>query len=103
MKCNLVKPRLSGYLQSAALAKDEGSAAIAIQILMTEMHHSLEIFTYGPFMVKSMKMKRVELHYAQCNFKPFMPNGFSHRYQLIHSFSVLKVVGWYFTFLFKFQ
>ena len=33
---------------------------------------------------------------------PFMPNGISHPYQLEHSISVLRNVGWYFSFLFKF-
>ena len=35
-------------------------------------------------------------------FNPFMPNGISHRYQLEQSISVLRDVGWYFSFLFKF-
>ena len=34
---------------------------------------------------------------------PFKPNGISHCYQFDKSISVLRVVGWYFTFLFKFQ
>ena len=29
-------------------------------------------------------------------FNPFMPNGISHRYQLLHSISVLRDVRWYF-------
>ena len=32
-------------------------------------------------------------------FNPFMPNGISQFYQLEQSFSVLRVVGWYFSFL----
>ena len=35
-------------------------------------------------------------------FNPFMPNGISHHYQLEQSISVLRDVGWYFSFLFKF-
>ena len=31
-------------------------------------------------------------------FNPFMANGISHCYQLDHSISVLRVVGWYFPF-----
>ena len=33
---------------------------------------------------------------------PYKPNGNSHDYQLDQSISVLRVVGWYFSFLFKF-
>ena len=46
-------------------------------------------------------------------FNPFKPNGISHCYQfdqsisvcyqLDKSISILRVVGWYFTFLFNFQ
>ena len=32
-------------------------------------------------------------------FNPFKPNWISHRYQLEMSISVLKDVGWYFSFL----
>ena len=35
-------------------------------------------------------------------FNPFKPNGISYSYQLDQSSSVLRVVGWYFSFLFKF-
>ena len=31
----------------------------------------------------------------------FKPNGFSHSLQLDQDISVLMVVGWYFSFLFK--
>ena len=34
---------------------------------------------------------------SPCLFKPFKPNGISH-YQLDQSISVLRVVGWYFSF-----
>ena len=37
------------------------------------------------------------------NINPFMPNVFSHPYQLDESISNLRVVGWYFSFLFKFS
>ena len=37
------------------------------------------------------------------DLNPFKPNGISHCYQLDQSISILRVVGWYFTFLFKFQ
>ena len=37
------------------------------------------------------------------SFNPFMPNGISHCSQLDQSISVLRVVRWYFTFLFEFQ
>ena len=33
---------------------------------------------------------------------PFMPNGTSHWYQLDLSISQFRVVGWYFSFSFKF-
>ena len=33
---------------------------------------------------------------------PFKPNGISDSYQLDKSISALRVVGWYFSFLFKF-
>ena len=33
----------------------------------------------------------------------FMPNRISHRHQLKQSISALRDVGWYFSFLFKFQ
>ena len=33
----------------------------------------------------------------------FKPNAISHYYQLDRSISVLRVVRWYLTFLFKFQ
>ena len=36
------------------------------------------------------------------NVNPFKANGIYRCYQLIQSISVLRVVGWYFTFLFKF-
>ena len=32
---------------------------------------------------------------------PFKPSGISHSYELGQSISVLRVVGWYFTFLFE--
>ena len=35
-------------------------------------------------------------------FNQFRLNGISHSYQLDQSISVLKVVGWYFSFLFRF-
>ena len=35
--------------------------------------------------------------------KPFMPNVFSHPYKLDESISNFRVVGWYFSFLFKFK
>ena len=35
-------------------------------------------------------------------FNPFMLNVFSHPYQLDESISNFRVVGWYFSFLFKF-
>ena len=35
-------------------------------------------------------------------FNPFMPNVFSHPYQMGESISNLRVVGWDFSFLFKF-
>ena len=37
-----------------------------------------------------------------CMFNQFKPNGISHSYQLDESISVLRVVEWYFSFLFKF-
>ena len=37
-----------------------------------------------------------------CVFNPFKPIGISHDYQLDRSISILRVVGWYFLFLFKF-
>ena len=36
-------------------------------------------------------------------FNTFKPNVFSHPYQLDESISNFRVVGWYFSFLFKFQ
>ena len=33
---------------------------------------------------------------------PFKPNGISHFYQLDQSIYVLRVVGWYYSFFFKF-
>ena len=33
---------------------------------------------------------------------PFMPNGITYPYQLDESISNFRVVGWYFSFLFKF-
>ena len=33
---------------------------------------------------------------------PFMPNVFSHLYQLDESISNFRVVGWYFSFILKF-
>ena len=35
-------------------------------------------------------------------FNQFKPNGISHYYQLDQSIFVLRVVGWYFSFLFEF-
>ena len=35
-------------------------------------------------------------------FNPFMLNVFSHLYQLDKPISNVRVVGWYFSFLFKF-
>ena len=37
------------------------------------------------------------------NVNPYKPNGISKSYQLDQTISVLRVVGLYFTFLFKFQ
>ena len=34
---------------------------------------------------------------------PFIPNVFSHPYQLDESISNFRVVGWYFSFLFKYN
>ena len=36
------------------------------------------------------------------NLSSFMPNVFSHPYQLNESISNFRVVGWYFSFLFKY-
>ena len=41
--------------------------------------------------------------YIFINSNPFKPNGIFHCYQLDQTISILRVVGWYFTFLFKFQ
>ena len=41
--------------------------------------------------------------YIFINSNPFKPNGISHCYQLTQTISVLRVVGLYFTYLFKFQ
>ena len=35
-------------------------------------------------------------------FNPFIPNGFPNPYQLDESIYNFRVVGWYFSFLFKF-
>ena len=43
------------------------------------------------------------VHFMRTAFKPFIPNGISHSYQLEQSISVLRDVRWYFSFLFKFQ
>ena len=45
MKCNLSL----FTLDTGTLAKGEVSAPFAMQIFMTERHHNLEMFTYGPF------------------------------------------------------
>ena len=37
------------------------------------------------------------------SLNPFKPNGLSYSYQLAQSISVLRVVGCYFSFLFKFE
>ena len=37
------------------------------------------------------------------NINPFKPNGMSNYYQLDQSISVLRVGGWYITFLFEFR
>ena len=42
-------------------------------------------------------------HYCcDVTVNPFKPNEIPHSYQLDKSISVLRVVGWYFSFLFKF-
>ena len=40
-----------------------------------------------------------KLHWS--TFNTFTPNGFSHSYHMHQSFSVLRVIGWYFSFLFN--
>ena len=36
------------------------------------------------------------------DFNPFQPNRVSHPYQMDQSIYVVRIVGWYFSFLFKF-
>ena len=38
------------------------------------------------------------VHFMRTAFNAFMQNGISHRYQLEQSISVLRDVGWYFSF-----
>ena len=39
--------------------------------------------------------------YSSRSINPFMPNGIPHSYKFDQPISVLRVVGWYFSFLFK--
>ena len=41
------------------------------------------------------------LSFINNHVNPFKPNGISFSYQLIRSIFVLRVVGWYFSYLFK--
>ena len=47
--------------------------------------------------------REVRFRIADSNVNPFMPNVFSHPYQLEESISNFRVVGWYFSFLFIFS
>ena len=38
--------------------------------------------------------------FGQISFNPFKQNGISHCYQMDWSISILRVVGWYFLFIF---
>ena len=48
-----------------------------------------------------VKKRAVSSSFFEVN--PFMPNGISHSYQLDQLISVLRIVGLYLSFLFKFQ
>ena len=52
---------------------------------------------------KQVFSRRGPYYLKKIMFNPFKPNGISHSYQLDQSISVFRVVGWYFSFLFKFQ
>ena len=43
---------------------------------------------------------RVNIHGIIGTFNPFKHNGISHCYQLEQSISILRNVGWYFSFFF---
>ena len=45
----------------------------------------------------------LRLYLSFITVNPFMPNVYSHPYQLDESISNFRVVGWYFSFLFEFQ
>ena len=64
--------------------------AKVINYWLIEEH--LQTFTKGLF-----------LPYFELYNNPFKPNGISHGYKFDQSISVLRLVEWYFTFLFKFQ
>ena len=56
------------------------------------------------YVVKDIKKFITELASLLCQVKtinPFKPKGFFYHYQMNQSISVLRVVGWYFSFLFK--
>ena len=42
------------------------------------------------------------IYLSLLHLNPFKPNEISHNYQMEHSISILRVVGWYMSFLFKF-
>ena len=46
---------------------------------------------------------RLYYEYSRITFNPFKPNRISHFYQIDQSISVLRVVCWYFSFLFIFK
>ena len=51
---------------------------------------------------KGCKIKLSDLQTTVMKLNPFQPNGISHPYQLDQSISVLRVVAWYFSVIFKF-
>ena len=50
----------------------------------------------------SKKSPSVYKGLMKSTLNPFKPNGISHCYELEQSISVLREVGWYSSFLFKF-
>ena len=72
--------------------------------MMLIIYHILVVQKYLALTESKTTLKQVlgAVRVVALSINPFKPSIISHCYQLGQSISVLRDVGWYFSFLFKF-
>ena len=79
------------------------NAQASNRIFMVHVRQSVKDFTevvYCTYFTIALLTGLIPVSHSHIN--PFMPNGFSHPYQLDEFISYFRVVRWYFLFSFKF-